>query len=78
MMNNLEDQLKKQIEQVRIEASEENALLKANIKELEEHIDKLECSLDKTKKQPKQKIPCGISVSIINSIWSISLKMSSL
>lgn len=64
MINNLEDKFEKRLEQIHNEASEENALLKANIKELEERINEMESSGEKTKKQSKQKIPCGVSVSI--------------
>ena len=53
----MDDKIQQHIEQVSNEASEANALLK-------ERINELESSNEKHKRQPKQKIPCGISVSI--------------
>ena len=62
MMNGLEDRLKKMIEDVRVESSEENALLKLKIESLEGQI--LTINKENGEKKEKPKTPTGLSVSI--------------
>ena len=64
MMNGLEDRLKKMIEDVRVESSEENALLKLKIESLEGQILTINKENGEKKKKEKPKSPTGLSVSI--------------